>query len=77
MKPVIICGQNSLQIFCLGVALAFAGYAFLTETNAGFVLNFVVGFAGILLMSAMAWLLNWYKRIQSKGGRGAAPAAAG
>jgi len=77
MKPVIMCGQNSLQIFCLGVALAFAGYAFLTETNAGFVLNFVVGFAGILLMSAMAWLLNWYKRIQSKGGRAAAPAAAG
>ena len=77
MRPVIICGQNSLQIFCLGVALAFAGYAFLTETNAGFVLNVVVGFAGILLMSAMAWLLNWYKRIQSKGGRGAAPAAAG
>ena len=29
--PMILCGQNSLEIFCLGVALAFTGYFVLTE----------------------------------------------
>jgi len=34
LTPLILYGQYSLQIFCLGVALAFAGYAFLTERPA-------------------------------------------
>jgi hypothetical protein len=68
LTPLILCGQHSLQIFCLGVALAFAGYAFLTETPGGVVLHVAVGLIGVALMSAMASLLTWYKHIQAKGG---------
>jgi hypothetical protein len=66
--PMILCGQRSLEIFCLGVALAFAGYFVLMETSAGLGLHFLVGIAGILTMSAVAWLLSWYKHYVNKAG---------
>ena len=35
--PMILCGQRSLEIFCLGVVLGFTGYFVLTELSAGLV----------------------------------------
>jgi hypothetical protein len=66
LRPMILCGQYSLQIFCIGVALAFAGYFLLMEISAGIGLHFVVGITGILIMSAVAWLFTWYKRAADK-----------
>jgi hypothetical protein len=60
--PLILCGQHSLEIFCVGVFLAFVGYFVLTEISAGLVLHFVAAFIGLLLMTAVAWLNSWYKR---------------
>jgi hypothetical protein len=68
LRPMILCGQNSLEIFCLGVALGFTGYFVLTELSAGLVLHVLVGICGILIMSAVAWLLSWSKRNLDKGG---------
>jgi hypothetical protein len=69
LQPMILCGQYSLQIFCLGVALAFAGYFLLTEISAGIGLHFLVGISGILIMSAVARLFTWYKRAADKSGK--------
>jgi len=66
LRPMVLCGQYSLQIFCLGVALAFAGYFVLMEISAGIGLHFLVGISGILIMSAVAWLFTWYKRAADK-----------
>jgi len=60
--PMILCGQHSLEIFCIGVFLAFVGYFILTELSAGLALHFVAAFVGILMMTAAAWLNSWYKR---------------
>jgi hypothetical protein len=68
LRPMVLCGQYSLQIFCLGVALAFAGYFLLMEISAGIGLHFLVGISGILIMSAAAWLFTWYKRAVDKSG---------
>jgi protein-S-isoprenylcysteine O-methyltransferase Ste14 len=59
--PMILCGQNSLEIFCLGVALSFTGYFVLTEIGAGFMLHALIGLLGILIMSAAAWMFSWSK----------------
>jgi hypothetical protein len=67
LRPMILCGQYSLQIFCLGVALAFAGYFLLMEIPAGIGLHFLVGISGILIMSGVAWLFTWFKRAADKG----------
>lgn len=66
--PMILCGQNSLEIFCLGVALGFTGYFVLTELSAGLILHVLVGICGILIMSAGAWLFSWSKRNLDKAG---------
>ncbi len=66
LRPMILCGQHSLAIFCLGVFLAFAGYFLLTEISAGIGLHFLVGIFGILIMSAVAWLASWYKQSDAK-----------
>ena len=52
LRPLILCGTHSLEIFCLGVFLAFAGYFVLVESGAGIVLHFVVAIIGILIMTA-------------------------
>jgi hypothetical protein len=61
LLPMVLCGQHSLEIFCLGVFLAFAGYFLLAEISGGIGLHFLVGILGILIMSAAAWLNSWYK----------------
>jgi hypothetical protein len=68
LRPMILCGQRSLEIFSLGVALAFTGYFVLTELSAGLGLHVLVGICGILTMSAVAWLLSWYKHYVDKAG---------
>jgi hypothetical protein len=60
-RPLILCGQYSLQIFALGIALSFAGYAFLMELDAGVMLHVIVGAAGILILYAVARMFTWYK----------------
>jgi hypothetical protein len=66
LRPMILCGQHSLVIFCLGVFLAFAGYFLLTEISAGIGLHFLVGILGILIASAVAWMATWYKQSDAK-----------
>jgi hypothetical protein len=61
LRPIILCGQHSLEIFCLGVFLAFAGYFLLAEISGGVGLHFLVALIGILIMSAVAWLTSWHK----------------
>ena len=60
-RPLILCGQYSLQIFALGVALSFAGYALLMELDAGVVMHVIVGAAGILILYGVARTFTWYK----------------
>ena len=59
---MILCGQHSLEIFCLGVFLAFVGYFVLVESSAGLGLHFLAALCGILVMTAVAWVNTWYKR---------------
>lgn len=66
LRPMILCGQFSLQIFSLGVYLAFAGYFLLMETSAGLVVHVLVGMLGILIMCAVAWLFTWFRRVADK-----------
>jgi hypothetical protein len=66
LRPLILCGQHSLEIFCLGVFLAFAGFFILAEVGGGVVLHFIVSICGILIMSAAAWMFSWYKHSADK-----------
>src|SRR5580698_5896847 len=73
LRPLILCGQHSLEIFCLGVFLAFAGHFVLAEVSGSpalhAVLHAAVTVAGIVIMSAAAWLFSWYKHSADKSAR--------
>ncbi|KRR30316.1 OpgC domain-containing protein [Bradyrhizobium retamae] len=67
LRPLILCGQHSLEIFCLGVFLAFAGHFVLAEVGGGALTHALVSLAGILIMWGMAWVISWYKHSADKG----------
>jgi hypothetical protein len=69
LRPMILCGQHSLEIFCLGVFLAFAGHFILAEVSGGAGMHFAISLSGIVIMSAAAWVLAWYKRMDKGGSR--------
>jgi hypothetical protein len=61
-RPVILCGQHSLYVFCLGILLSVLGHFVLAEFYDGFLVQVAVNLAGVSLMIACAELLEWYKR---------------
>ncbi|MDB5617529.1 OpgC domain-containing protein [Tardiphaga sp.] len=68
LRPMVLCGQHSLEIFCIGVFLAFAGHFVLAEVAGGPWMHLIVSIFGIFIMSAAAWVFSWYKRVAAKGG---------
>ncbi len=78
LRPAILCGQHSLEIFCLGVFLSFAGHFAMVEINEGVAMQVGVSLLGIIVMVATAALISWYKRIEgrSPGSRPGPPGAA-
>ena len=67
----IVCGQHSLEIFCLGVFLSFAAHFAMVEISGAIWMQLLLSALGILAMIAVAGLLTWYKRAEgrSPGGR--------
>lgn len=59
--PVILCGQHSLHVFCLGVFLSFAGLIAIVEIDNSVPFQLLVNLTGILAMIATACVLTWYK----------------
>ena len=48
LRPAILCGQHSLEIFCLGVFLAFAAHFVMVEFYGGTAMQVLMSVAGIL-----------------------------
>lgn len=67
--PAIICGQHSLETFCLGVFLSFAGHFVFTEVSNRLAVQIAVSLCGIAIMVAAAAVLSWYKRVERQGPR--------
>jgi hypothetical protein len=57
-RPLILCGQHSLPIFCFGVFLSFGAHWILMQYTRGVWEQLAVSAGGILMMVAAAWLLD-------------------
>jgi hypothetical protein len=64
--PPIVCGQHSLEIFCLGVFLSFAAHFAMVEISGAVWMQFLLSGLGIIIMVAAAGLLTWYKRAEGR-----------
>ncbi len=60
LQPLILCGQHSLEVFCLGVTLAFIGQVAVVGTPGSAATRFAVGAVGIAAMIGVSALLSWY-----------------
>ena len=60
--PLIKCGQQSLQVFCVGVFLSFAGHFVLMMSYGTLWSQIGVSLAGLAIMTAVAYYGNWSKR---------------
>ena len=58
LRPLILCGQHSLAIFCLSVFLSFGAHWILMQYTRGVWEQLAVSAGGILIMVAAAWLLD-------------------
>jgi hypothetical protein len=64
-RPAILCGQHSLEVFCVGVFLAFVGH-FLLILNPALWVQFLVSFGGIGLLCAVAYAKDWSSILDKK-----------
>jgi hypothetical protein len=80
-RPLVLCGEHSLPIFCLGVFLSFSAHWVITQYSDAVSAQIAVSAAGIGIMVAAAWILERIEKIpdlfvdistsQSSAGRGA------
>jgi hypothetical protein len=57
---VVLCGQNSLDVFCLSILLSLMGNILITFVSSSFAMLVAVNVGGILLMIALALMISWY-----------------
>ena len=70
LRPAILSGQHSLEIFCLGVFLAFAGHFIFVDISDRVAIQVLVSALGIAMMIATAALISWYKNVEGRGSSG-------
>ncbi|MGL4263035.1 MAG: OpgC domain-containing protein [Afipia sp.] len=66
LRPLIVCGQRSLEVFCVGVFLSFVGHFLLELISDSLVAQLIVSGSGIGLMTAVAYYRSWLKDLDKQ-----------
>ncbi len=61
LRGAIRCGENSLEIYCLGVLLSLGGRMVLVEFSSGVTMQIAVSVGGVMAMIAAATFLTWVR----------------
>ncbi len=62
-RPVVLCGEHGLDVFCLGIFLSFFGHLVVQELSSSFLIQVLINLTGCALMIGLAALLTWYKSL--------------
>ncbi|HEY3794868.1 MAG TPA: OpgC domain-containing protein, partial [Bradyrhizobium sp.] len=60
--PLVVCGQQSLAVFCVGVFLSFVGHFELMMSSGSLFAQIFVSVTGIAIMTIVAYYISWSKR---------------
>ena len=63
LQPLIKCGQQSLEVFCVGIFLSFIAHFLMQAVSYTLLSQFLVGAGGLSIMTAVAYYRSWSKRI--------------
>jgi hypothetical protein len=66
LQPAIKCGREWLAVFCAGVFLSFAGHLVLINSPDSLAVQILVSFAGVFIMTGVAYYVSWSKRQDHK-----------
>jgi len=65
MRAAIRCGENSLEVYCIGVILVLGGQMLLEYVSRGIAMQIIVSVGGVLILIAFATFMTWV-RINSR-----------
>ena len=68
LRPLIVCGQRSLEVFCVGLLLSFVGHFLLDLISDSLLAQILVSMAGIGLMTGIAYYRSWSKKLEKRPG---------
>ncbi|MBR1090822.1 OpgC domain-containing protein [Bradyrhizobium manausense] len=63
LRPVIACGQRSLEVFCVGIFLSFVGHFVLEMYSDALSAQILVSMAGLTLMTCVALYRDWSRSL--------------
>lgn len=72
LQPLIKCGQQSLEVFCVGVFLSFVAHVVLITVSDSIPAQLGVGGGGLLIMVAVAYYRGWSRQVDQPLPRAAA-----
>lgn len=65
LRPATICGERSLEVFCVGIFLSFVGCFLIELVSDSIAFQALVSLCGIGLMTAVAYYRTWTRNLQS------------
>lgn len=65
-RPVIVCGQRSLEVFCIGIFLSFVGHFILEMYSDRLITQIGVSVGGVVLMTAVALYRTWSRTLDAR-----------
>lgn len=66
LSPLIICGQRSLEVFCVGLLLSFVAHLLLDLISDSLLAQTIVSVSGIAVMTAVAYYRSWSKELEKR-----------
>lgn len=72
LRPLVVCGQRSLEVFCVGIFLSFVGHFLLELISETLLAQMLVSISGIGLMTGVAYYRSWSKQLDKRPKRGPA-----
>lgn len=66
VRPVLVCGQRSLEVFCIGIFLSFVGHFVLEMYSDRLVIQIGVSVGGVVLMTAVAFYRTWSRTLDAR-----------
>jgi len=67
LRPMMLCGRRSLEVFCVGIFLSFVAHFLLELISNSLLMQIAVSIGGIALLAAVAWLRSWTAKNNSPG----------
>ncbi|HBR47066.1 MAG TPA: hypothetical protein DEA80_19475, partial [Afipia sp.] len=64
LRPAIICGERSLEVFCVGIFLSFVGCFLIELVSTSIAFQLFVSLSGIALMTAVAYYRSWINNLR-------------